>query len=40
MSGIKKIKETLHINNKNREQYDLVALVKETPSLEAHVKKK
>ena len=39
MSDNKKIKITLHPNNKNREQYDLLALVKETPRLEKYVKK-
>ena len=39
MSGNKKIKATLHPNNKNRKQYDLLALVKEIPELEKYVKK-
>lgn len=39
MSENKKIKATLHPNNKNRKQYDLLALVKEIPELEKYVKK-
>lgn len=39
MSENKKIKATLHSNNKNRKQYDLLALVKEIPELEKYVKK-
>ena len=39
MSDNKKLKTTLHPNNKNREQYDLIALVKEIPKLEKYVKK-
>jgi 23S rRNA (adenine1618-N6)-methyltransferase len=39
MSDNKKIKATLHPNNKNRKQYDLLALVKEIPELEKYVKK-
>jgi 23S rRNA (adenine1618-N6)-methyltransferase len=39
MSENKKIKTTLHPNNKNRKQYDLLALVKEIPELEKYVKK-
>jgi len=39
MSDNKKIKTTLHPNNNNRELYDLLALVKETPKLEKYVKK-
>ena len=39
MSENKKIKATLHPNNKNRKQYDLIALVKEIPELEKYVKK-
>tara|TARA_B100001094_G_scaffold332163_1_gene403103 strand:- start:552 stop:1487 length:936 start_codon:yes stop_codon:yes gene_type:complete len=39
MSDNKKIKRTLHPNNKNRELYDLLALVKEIPKLEKYVKK-
>mgnify|MGYP001194674642 FL=1 len=39
MSENKKIKATLHHNNKNRKQYDLLALVKEIPELEKYVKK-
>lgn len=39
MSKNKKIKATLHPNNKNRKQYDLLALVKEIPELEKYVKK-
>jgi 23S rRNA (adenine1618-N6)-methyltransferase len=39
MSENKKIKATLHRNNKNRKQYDLLALVKEIPELEKYVKK-
>ena len=39
MTALKKTKTTLHPNNKNREQYDLLALIKETPELEKYVKK-
>ena len=39
MSEYKKIKATLHPKNKNRKQYDLLALVKEIPELEKYVKK-
>ena len=39
MSENKKIKATLHHKNKNRKQYDLLALVKEIPELEKYVKK-
>jgi 23S rRNA (adenine1618-N6)-methyltransferase len=39
MSENKKIKATLHPNNKNRKQYDLLELVKEIPELEKYVKK-
>ena len=39
MSENKKIKATLHPKNKNRKQYDLLALVKEIPELEKYVKK-
>ena len=39
MSDNKKTKTTLHPNNKNREQYDLLALVKAVPELEKYVKK-
>ena len=35
----KKIKTTLHHNNKNRKQYDLLELVKEIPELEKYVKR-
>ena len=38
MSDNKKIKTSLHPNNKNREQYDLLALVNETPMLEKYVR--
>tara|TARA_B110000263_G_scaffold218886_1_gene205802 strand:- start:21 stop:956 length:936 start_codon:yes stop_codon:yes gene_type:complete len=39
MSDNKKIKATLHPNNKNRKQYDLLSLVKKIPELEKYVKK-
>jgi 23S rRNA (adenine1618-N6)-methyltransferase len=39
MSDNKKTKTTLHPNNKNREQYDLIELVKAVPELEKYVKK-
>ena len=39
MSDNKKIKNTLHPNNKNREQYDMLSLLKETPNLEKYIKK-
>ena len=39
MSDNEKIKTTLHPNNKNREQYDLLELVKSTPRLEKYIKK-
>jgi 23S rRNA (adenine1618-N6)-methyltransferase len=39
MPDNKKIKSTLHPNNNNRQQYDLIALVKETAELAKYVKK-
>jgi 23S rRNA (adenine1618-N6)-methyltransferase len=38
MSVKNKTKETLHPSNKNRKQYDLLALLKEIPELEKYIK--